>query len=394
MTLQVLHVTQPTEAGVARCVIDTVHDQVRRGWLVRVAAPQSGPLADWVLAAGAEHVPWEATREPTAGVPVEVQRLRSILRQRPPDLVHLHSSKAGLAGRLAVRGRQPTIFEPHSWSFVSTRSLVKAAALAWERRTTSWTDRIICVSEAERRVAEEAGLSANWRVIPNAVDLDRFRPGGADRSMLRRELGLDGDVPLALCVGRICRQKGQDILLAAWPAVRNAVPNARLVLLGDGPWRSRLEAAKPDGVVFAGATADVLPWLRAVDVLVFPSRWEGLSLALLEAMASGRSVVATNVSGMSEAVGSGPGAGGAIVPPEDPVTLASALVERLRQPELTAREGTAARRRMVAGHDLHRRQAAVAALCLEVVADRHGAAGRPRVGRCRRPSMINDRCVG
>jgi glycosyltransferase involved in cell wall biosynthesis len=198
------------------------------------------------------------------------------------------------------------------------------------------------VSDAERAVGEAHGIHAPWRVIPTAIDTDRFVPG--DRACARAGLGV-GDGPVAVCVSRLSvAQKAQDLLVGAWPSVERAVPDATLVLVGDGPDRSMLEARASSSVRFAGECADVVPWLQAANVVVQPSRYEGLSLSVLEALACGRAVVATDCTGMRESV---EGAG-AIVPVDDGDALAAALIARLQEPAGADEEGAAGRRRVLA----------------------------------------------
>ncbi|WP_308800513.1 glycosyltransferase, partial [Streptomyces sp. NEAU-H3] len=212
-----------------------------------------------------------------------------------PDLLHLHSAKAGLAARLAVRGALPTVFQPHAWSFEAAGGPVGAFARHWERYGARWADRLLCVSEAERRTGEQAGVRGEFAVLPNGVDLTAFRPEGG-----RYAYG-DG-APLVVCVGRLCRQKGQDVLLRAWPAVREAVPGARLVLVGDGPDEAALRQQAGAGVEFAGTARDCARWYRAADLVALPSRWEGMALAPLEAMACGRALVLTDTGGARESL--------------------------------------------------------------------------------------------
>jgi glycosyltransferase involved in cell wall biosynthesis len=362
----VLHVAQPFDAGVPRVVGDLVDDQVRRGWEVVVASPAGGDAARRAAAAGARHLAWEATRDPGPGVPGEVARLRRVVATVAPDLVHLHSAKAGLAGRLLLRGRRPTVFQPHAWSFLSVTGPVRAASTAWERWAARWSHALLCVSPDERRSGEAAGLRGRWAEIANGIDLDRFpEPEAGDRAAARAALGLPG-VPLAVVVGRLARQKGQDVLLDAWPAVRERVADAELVLVGDGPDRAALEDRAVAGVRFAGKQEDVRPWLAAADVVASPSRWEaGLSLAAMEAMAAARPLVATAVEGMGEVEAAG---AGAVVPVDGAARLAAALADRLADPARAAAEGAAGRAHVLAEHDLRVTTARVAELYDELLA--------------------------
>jgi glycosyltransferase involved in cell wall biosynthesis len=155
-------------------------------------------------------------------------------------------------------------------------------------------------------------------------------------------------VPAVLYAGRLSPEKGVDVLLDAWAMARRRGALGTLCLVGEGPERADLERrARDHGILgavrFAGPADDVAPWLGAADAFVLPSRTEGLSVALLEAMAAGLPVVATDVGGTRDA------AGGAavLVPPDDPRALAEALAAVLEAPEQAATLGEAARRRVL-----------------------------------------------
>ncbi|MEV8548766.1 glycosyltransferase [Streptomyces glaucescens] len=446
---RVLHLTQPVDGGVARVVAELTVAQLAAGMGVTVGCPDSG-LADRLRSAGADVRTWRATRAPGPSLAGEVRQLARIVAEVRPDLVHAHSAKAGLAGRLAVRGRIPTVFQPHAWSFEAVGGVTAALALGWERYGARWAHRTVCVSEAERATGLRAGIDGRWVVIPNGVDPRRFRPaapdlapgtvaapdrapgtvgprrgratvagddrdpgpGGGPSAPAPGPDALDGAsgrpgpggrpvsgtgpgagsgtrpdrdagavraallpgtgprVPLVVCVGRLCRQKGQDVLLDAWPAVRARVPDARLVLIGDGPDRDRL---KPSASVrLVGAVADVVPWYQAADLVVLPSRWEGMALAPLEAMACGRPVVVTDVDGARESL---PPAlrPHCLVPAGDPAALAGAVARLLLDPPLRASLGHRARRHILSAHDARHTAAAVADLYRDLLGRGPGA---------------------
>ncbi len=354
MHLTILHVSQPVDGGVARVVADLVQGQRAAGHRVLVACPPGGRLGPAAVSAGAELLDWPARRSPGGSVPAEALRLRRLVRSAGPDLVHLHSAKAGLAGRLAVRGRLPTVFQPHAWSFAAATGALGAASRRWERYATRWSSSVLCVSEQERLDGEAAGLRADWTVIPNGVDLAHYAP--AERRAARLSLGLDLSEPLAVCVGRLCRQKGQDVLLAAWPEALRRVPNARLALVGGGPAAQALAAQaralpEPYRVHLAGEVTDPRPWLAAADLVVLPSRWEGMALAPLEAMAMARPVLLTDVPGAREQLPEAHRAS-ALVAPQDPAALAEALARALADPLECARRGAEARGWVTERHDV------------------------------------------
>lgn len=363
--LSVLHVAQPTEAGVPLCVVQLIRDQCDRDWKAAVACPEGGDLAAAVTATGAEHFSWRAHREPGPATIFEVWRLREIVTSFNPDVVHLHSAKAGLAGRLAIRGARPTIYQPHAWSFHAASGPMRTAALSWERWAgRRWSDLIVCVSEQEKAEAVTRRIQAPWAVVPNGIDLERWNVAmDKDAHDARASLGLGSD-PIVVCVGRLSRHKGQDVLLDSWPLVLRRVPEAQLVLVGDGPDRAALESRNVPRSRLVGGRPDVDKWLAAANVVVVASRWEGMSMAMLEAMASGRSVVSTDVAGAREAVGT---SAGAVVPVGDPIALGDAIALRLADDELRRREGEAARARVEADYDVRTTTGAIAALYREVL---------------------------
>ncbi|MBE8516475.1 glycosyltransferase [Amycolatopsis sp. H6(2020)] len=358
--MKLVHVTQPVSAGVAAVVLELAVAQHARGWSVTIACPPSGWLPDRARDLGIEVRGWTAGRAPGPRSITEALRLRRLLTDLDPDVVHLHSSKAGLAGRLAVRGARPTVFQPHMWSFESASGLLLRAATAWERFASRWTDLLVCVSDDELVSGRAAGVTAEAEVVCNGVDTSRFVP--ADRTAARRRLGLPAHAPIAVCLGRLAEFKGQDQLLSAWPAVLRRLPDAQLVFAGDGPmgpvWRERYPVAGHASVHWAGHTDDPAAWYTAADVVVLPSRAEGMALVPLEAMACGRPVVGFDVGGMRQSVADA----GAVVTPGDVGLLAEAVAARLADPGLAQREGELGRRRVELSFDRGRMTDQIAAL--------------------------------
>jgi glycosyltransferase involved in cell wall biosynthesis len=156
---------------------------------------------------------------------------------------------------------------------------------------------------------------------------------------------------VAVCIGRVTRQKGQDVLLSAWPDVLARHQDAVLAIVGHGDLRASLRQQAPPSVWFHDPVSDVWPWYAAADVVVLPSRWEGLSLTLLEAMASSRPVVASDIAGIAEATVAG---AGALVPPEDPAALAQAISHRFDDPVQARIEGLVGARYAAAEADVRR----------------------------------------
>lgn len=336
--MKIVHVTQPVEAGVAAVVLDLARAQHRRGWDVSIACPPRGRLPEEAREAGIPVHPWQATRTPGPRTAGELRALRRTLRELRPDVVHLHSSKAGLA-RLVLRGRTPTIFQPHLWSFrVATGALSRACA-RWESWASRWTHLLLCVSDDEEEVGRAANVRAPAEVVCNGVDTRRLSPHVKQNH-----------TPTAVCVGRLAHQKGQDLLLRAWPRVLARVPDAELVIVGDGPMAAELRATGHRNVYWYGHSDAVAGFYAEADVVVLPSRAEGMALVPLEAMACGRSVVAFDVEGVRQSVGDA----GEVVPAGDVEALAQAIALRLADPELAAAEGKRGRVRAEALFDRDR----------------------------------------
>lgn len=342
--LEVLIVAQPTEYGVAICVAQQTRAAVEAGHHVVVVCPDSskGPLAQWIAESGAEHVVLDLTRQPGLADIGAVRRLRGLSRGR--DVVHVHSSKAGAVGRIAVASlprslRPAVVFTTHFWSWQVGGRM--APIYLWiERLLARRSDAIVAVSEQEADEGRaKLGTPANRiRVIPNGVDRMRFSPDG--------EIAERSEDPLIVCVGRISEQKGQDIAIRA--LAKLADRQARLRLVGDeypAGQRERLkqlaaELGVADRIEWWGKVSDTAPQFRAADVVIAPSRWEGMSLVFLEAMACGAAMIVSDVAG-SRAVGPA----GVIVPVEDPATLAREIDGLLADPSARRRLGMAARER-------------------------------------------------
>ena len=367
MKRSVLHIIQPTDGGVPLYVAALAQLQSEAGWRVDVASPASGPLAAAVAGSDIGTIAWEARRAPGLSVPGEIKALRAILQACDADLIHLHSAKAGLAGRWTLKGRRPTVFQPHSWTFEAVPQPARPPLIAWERAGARWCDRIVCVSESEKKTGTDAGVRARWAVIANGVDLSKWQvPNGSERRAARGRLNVP-EGPLVVSVGRVRRQKGHDVLLDAWPSVLEQVPKANLVVVGDGPERRSLSERGVPRVSFVGEVPDARDWVWAADLVALPSRYEGMSLAMLEAMATATGVVITDVAGAREAMGSD---SGAIVPIEDAGSLSRAIVLRLLDPDLAAAEGRAGRARIEKQHAFERTASQMLSLYEEVVSER------------------------
>ena len=306
------------------------------------------------------------------GVPVHILPLRSRislrsilacyrrLRDISPHIVHaqhaiptIHCRLAGLLYRLFTRRRLVVITEHRN----APRNLSRPARLL-QRLTEPAATLVLCSSTGvERAYYGSAELLDPARFVPgyrrhytfhNSIDTSLLATPEATstRPALRAELGLsDGDV-LLICVARFVPQKAHDDLLRALALLDN--PGAHLALVGEGPLEPQLRTLADElglsaRVSFLGPRRDVPALLAAADLFVLASRWEGLSKALLEALAAGLPCVATAVEGTEEVISHG--TEGLLVPPDHPRELATAVASLIADPSMRARMSHAARAR-------------------------------------------------
>jgi glycosyltransferase involved in cell wall biosynthesis len=289
---------------------------------------------------------------PVADLTALAQILR-LIRREQPAIVHTHTSKAGFIGRLAaVIARVPAVIhQPHGHVFYGYYSARRTAVFtALERQAARWTDRIITLTDrgATEHLARGIGRAAQYVAVPSGVPTAELRAAAPARREARARLRLDPDAFVVVGLGRLVPIKGFDLLVRALPAVVTQLPAARLVLVGDGAERPRLDAlARSLGVTarleMTGELFDVTTHLAAADVLAVPSRNEGMGRVIVEAMALGIPVVATAVGGIPDVVTDGES--GRLVPPEDAEALAAALVELGRDEALRDKLGEAAQAR-------------------------------------------------
>ncbi len=281
-------------------------------------------------------------------------RLVATMREAKPALVHTHSSKAGILGRAAaqIAGVPRVVHTVHGWSFNDTQASVVARLYRLlERAAARGTDRIVCVSEADRRqgIASGIGRPEAYRLVRSGIDPEEFvaRPGA--RARVRESLGIG---PGELLVGTVACLKPQkaplDLVEAAAVALRTD-PRLRFVVAGDGDLRAAVEARARDlglGDRFRllGWRRDVPDLLAALDLFVLTSLFEGLPRAILQAMVAGVPVVATAVGGTPEVVSDGET--GLLVRPGDPRGAAEAIVRLAAEPETATRLAAAASKRI------------------------------------------------
>ncbi|OGO46334.1 MAG: hypothetical protein A2Z30_07005 [Chloroflexi bacterium RBG_16_64_43] len=286
--------------------------------------------------------------------------------QGPFDLLHAHLPHAELYGAQAVRAFESMHFliSRHNDDRFRRSRLLRLVFAPSRRRA----ERILAISRAiaASLVSLEGVAREKIEVVHYGLDGEGFA-AQASPGRLRTELGLQ-DEPLIGFVGRMVAQKGVDVLLRAFEAVRRKLPEAHLVLAGDGrqmqAMLSLARSLRMGKFHFLGWRSDIADIMADIDVLAIPSRWEGFGLVALQAMAMARPVVASRVSALPEIIENQ--ITGMLVPPDDPAKLARALIEVLRMPERGAALGRAGNARLAREFTLDRMAETTARIYREV----------------------------
>jgi glycosyltransferase involved in cell wall biosynthesis len=278
-------------------------------------------------------------------------RLWRRFRRERWDVVHVHTSKAGILGRMAARlaGVPVVIHTAHGWAFSRDQSPpVYALYVFLERLCAKLCDAIVVVCEPDRDEALRLGVGRReqYVLIRSGIEIEAFRDVTVSRAEARRRLAIPADAFVVGTVGRLTAQKAPLDLLAAFERVAAAEPRAHLVFVGDGPLRLKVvAAARASGlgerVHLAGLRHDVPEMFRAFDAFALSSRWEGLPRVFPQAMAAGLPIVATDVVGARDAVRDGEN--GWRVPVGDAAALAERLLALAGDPALARRMGEAGR---------------------------------------------------
>ncbi len=299
-------------------------------------------------------------------------RLRGIFESERPDIVHTHSSKAGILGRAAAwTAKVPVVVHTnHGLPFFEGQGIA-TQALYWslEKVASTVTDQVVCVGEEMRRksIAARLGPPERFEVVYSGIETERF----LEASDCRACLNIPADAPVVGIVSRMATHKGHRYLVDAAP------PGVHLLFVGDGEERESIErrvAERGLKATFAGhVPPEAVPDLIAsMDVLVHPSVWEGLPRAAVQGLLVGRPVVAFDCDGAREVVIDG--VTGRLVPPRSVEGLSAAIRELLARPDRGRSLGLAGREKVRRQFDWREAGEQLAAIYGRLVA------GTPRVG--------------
>lgn len=343
---RVLHVVTSLDVGGAqKHLLSLVKGLRERGHTADVAFFKNPTLREEFLATGAELFDLSTRRTFS---PLLIPRLARILVRGRYQIVHTHLLKADSYGALAgVLARTPVILASKHNDEIALRNPRVATVHGLLSRLDQ---RVIVLSDYVGRYVASVG-----KVDPARIDRVYYgvRPATTatmeDGARLRAELGIPGNAPLVATVGRLMEQKGLVYLLQAMEILRDRLPEARLLMVGDSQdgrdgyktdlLRQWEAMGLQERVIFTGVRNDVPAVMQAIDLFAMASLWEGFGLVFLEAMAAARPIVATEVSAIPEVVEDG--VTGLLVPPRDPRALAEAMLRLLTDRECAAAMGQA-----------------------------------------------------
>jgi len=350
-----------TRAGAELLSAELARKLSGRYRFIFICLDETGPLGGTLRDEGFDVV--ELRRRPGVDWSVS-RRLRQVVRSHKVQLIHAHQyspffySATSRSLLETIRGKPPILFTEHGRHFPDHRSVRRVLA---NKILLTRHDRVTAVGQfVKQALVENEGIPARRiDVIYNGIDPSKFGPAVHNgdrvtainlRHQIRADLGLEADTPVVLQVARMHPVKDHVTAVAAMAYVVQEVPNAVLVMVGDGVERRRISAKAREfglknNIRMLGMRDDVPRFMVAADVFLLSSLSEGVSVTLLEAMASSKPVVATDVGGNGEVVSHGKT--GLLCKSSDPRDIGSSVTTLLRNPQLQSQMGRAGRERLL-----------------------------------------------
>lgn len=319
-----------------------------------VACYPNGIFADMLREAGVEVFKADMCSKYNI---LTIFRLAKFMRQRHIDIVHTHGSRANFYGRLAARiARVPAIIstiaiilgrESHADVNVVKRKLY----IIIDKLTSGFVDKFLVLSEIHRNaLANDYNIDlSRIEKIYNGIELGEYNNEPNKGYIIRKEMNISQESQIVGFIGRLAIEKGLSFLLQAFPKVITVFPDVKFLIVGDGSLRVELESLAErlnthDNCIFTGFRKDIPNILSAIDIFTMSSLFEGMPMVILEAMASSKPVISTDVGGISELVVDGET--GILVPPQDPDALAEAIITLLKDKQKAKQMGIAGRKRV------------------------------------------------
>ena len=350
MKKKILFVIDNIEFGGGERVFLQLATGLRQQFKVFVASMPGGTFQEGLSSLGLRIFPVDMTRQFTWK---PIRQLKNIIKKEKIDLLHSQGTRADFFTRVA--GKLSSI--PHIICTITmpvegfdVGPIRKGIYRFADRLSERYVDRFIVVSDYLRdTLIERRGWHPESVIrIYNGIELDQYYPH-TETASLRDQWNIPQDVPLIGAVGRMVWQKGLKYLIQAIPAIQQVNPEARFLLVGEGPLRLDLESLAHrlnvhDSIVFTGFRSDIEQILSTINILVVPSLLEGFPMITLEAMAMAKPIVATQIEGIAEQISDGQE--GILIPPRNSGELAGAVLRIIENEELGAKLGVASRKKI------------------------------------------------
>lgn len=240
-------------------------------------------------------------------------QIANYIKKTKPDIIHLHSSKAGALGRIAsIFFHRPIVYNPHGWAFdMNISKKKKNLYVLIERVLGKFTNKIVNISDYEKDCALKHNITAKEKieVIYNGIEIEKYCEKGNKRELMR-EFGIPEDAFVIGMVGRISEQKSPETFVEIANKLKSKIENCYFILVGDGELRSKVEKkiyeySLEDKFLITGWTNEVVKYISTFDISLLTSRWEGFGLVLAEYMASRKPIVASEVGGIPNVIDNG-----------------------------------------------------------------------------------------
>lgn len=310
--IKVLHITQATIGGTLEYLKLFFNHINKDEYEVYLACPSYGPMKKEIEDMGVKVYPLEMTREISLKDDLNsFMEMKKLIKRVNPDIVHLHSSKAGVLGKIAsYLNKIPCIYNAHGWSFSMNVSDKKKKVYSLiEKYTSLFCDKIVNISEYEHNLAKQYNIASDKKMITihNGIDIEKYEKSNYSRTDTLEELGIQQECFIVGMVARISEQKDPIKFIEIAKEVCSAIENAYFVLVGDGELREQVEELimkydLKDRVKITGWVDDVNKYISVFDVGILTSKWEGFGLVLTEYMAGKKPIIASNIGGIPELI--------------------------------------------------------------------------------------------
>lgn len=266
-----------------------------------------------------------------------IKGVRALIKKYNPDIVYAHSSKAGAIARAADIGlRNRCVYNPHGWAFnMRCSAKKKAMYTAIEKIAAPFCDKIICISDAEKQSALDKKIcrEEKLQVIFNGVDIESYE-NGVRGAIKRKDLNIPEDAFVVGMVGRMSPQKAPDVFVKMAKQVKDEVPNAHFIIVGNGNQEDEIRKYAEDNgfsnsLHITGWVDNPMSYVELFDVACLLSRWEGFGLALPEYMMAGKPIVASRVDAIPNIIRNGEN--GLLVEVDDDIGASKAVLRILRE---------------------------------------------------------------